>query len=471
MSKKTDQPIGSVNPVKQMDGRALPPSVPSGDVSPAGKPAPVRPPRTSSRSAVIAGLLIVGLTFMGGGIWAATAPLGSAVTAQGVLVAIGRQRTVQHLEGGIVTSIQVNEGDFVKAGDLLLELDPTPAKASADRLQSQLDVQMAIRDRLRAELFGWKDIEFDKRLLGRKDEPGPATAMEVQGKEFHERQKTLEGTIGVLEQRIEQLNRSIDGYEAQRAAKHRQEELILEEMESMAALLDKGLARRSTILQLQRASAELTGEIGEIDASIARSGEQIGEAQLQIIQTKQEFREQVVGRLAEAEAHVSDLLQQLIVAEDVLKRVQITAPISGVVQNLNFTTIGGVVGSREPLMEIAPDVDDLLVEAQVSPLDIDKVTIGQEAEVRFSALDLRSTPSVFGRVTTKSGDRIIEQANQVPYYRVQIATTLEELNKLGDQTLQAGMPAEVLIKTRDRTLLNYLTKPLTDAMARGLREE
>lgn len=464
-------PLGSISPVKQIEATAEKVTKPKAEIIDPVKHDPVKAPPSSIRKSVIAGLLIVLLTFFGAGVWAATAPLASAVTASGLLVVIGRHRTVQHYEGGIVKSIHVHEGDVVKAGDLLVSLDPTPARAMVDRLQSQLDVQLAIRDRLHAEMFGKEEIRFDQILMERKHLPGPSTVMDVQIKEFNERRKSLTGTVDVLEQRIEQLNSSIQGLQAQRASKLEQQGLIVERMDSLSGLLDKGLVRRAEILELKRASAELTGDIGEIDAEVARAGEQIGEARLQIIQTNQEFREKVVAQLAETETRIVDLKQQLIVAKDVLKRIDIIAPIGGVVQNVNVTTIGGVIGSREPLMEIAPKSDKLLVEAHVSPIDIDKVNIGQEAEVRFSALDLRTTPSIFGTVETISGDRIVEQGNRPPYYRVQIETTPAELKKLNGQKLQAGMPAEVLIKTRDRTLFNYLSKPLADAMSRGMREE
>ncbi|MBO0346807.1 HlyD family type I secretion periplasmic adaptor subunit [Roseibium limicola] len=473
MSQNLGQAASSIQPVKQIEAKAT--KVKHGEVlaeNVTQSSADIKPPPSVIARTVIIGLVIVGLTFVGAGVWAATAPLASAVTAHGTLVVVGRQRTVQHLEGGIVAALHVKEGMRVEAGDVLLSLDPTSAQSMVERLQSQVDTQLAIRDRLHAELFGREKIIFDPNLINRKDLSGPATAMQVQEQEFSERQKTLQGTVDVLQQRIEQLGSSIDGMEAQKVSKKSQVELIGEESISLEKLLDKGLARRSSLLALQREAASLAGDVGEIDAEIARSREQIGEARLQIIQAKQEMREKIVSQLADTESRLVDLLQQLVVADDVLKRVDILAPISGIIQELNINTVGGVVTPREPLMEIAPDAGELLVEAQVSPLDIDKISLGQEAEVRFSALDLRTTPSIFGTVTTTSGDRIVDQyGRNAPYYRVQVATTAKELKKLGDQKLQAGMPAEVLIKTKDRTLLNYFMKPLTDAMSRGMREE
>ena len=247
--------------------------------------------------------------------------------------------------------------------------------------------------------------------------------------------------------------------------------MIREELDARwKACLRKGLTNKSRVLELQRGSAQLGGEIGEISAQIGRSQQQISEADMQIIQTRQQFREDVVSQLRNAESRAADLRQQLLVADDISKRLDILAPQSGTVQNLVVSTIGGVIAPGEILMEIAPKDGDFLVEAQVSPLDIDSVTLGQPAEVRFSALDLRTTPVVMGKVVSRSGDRI-EQNNRAPYFRVQVETPPEEMAKLQGRPLQAGMPAEVLIQTQERTLMNYLTKPLTDQIMRGMNEQ
>jgi len=432
--------------------------------------ATVLPPSSSLRT-ILAGLVIIGVTFFGAGIWAATAPIASAVTAQGLVVVIGKQRSIQHLEGGIIGEIRVREGDMVQAGDTLFLLDPTAASANVARLQTQRDNQLAIRDRLNAERTGSKTITFDRELLENVHEPVAAKAMAVQTQEFIERRKTIEGTIEVLEQRIDQLNSRIEGFNAQKEARRVQLKILDEEIEVLSKLTEEQLVSRSRVLLLMRQQAEVAGDIGNIDAQIAGTREQIGETNLQIIQIQQEARETIVALLSQTEAQIADLGQQLSVAKDVLKRGVIKAPISGIVQDLNISTIGGVISPGETLMKIAPASDDFLIEAQVSPLDIDKVSLDQEAEIRFSALDLRSTPSIFGNVVTKSGDRVVDTPDKAPYYRIQIKASAEELGKLEDNQLQAGMPAEVLIKTKDRTLLNYLAKPLTDAISRGLTEE
>lgn len=429
-------------------------------------PAPV-----SARGTIIAGLALVLFTFFGAGVWAATAPLASAVTAPGTVIFAGKRRIIQHLEGGIIKELHVLEGDEVKANDLLITLDETPAKAMAARLRTQLDTQLALEARLMAEQAGTDEVVFPAELTDRTDDLKVAQIVAGQRQEFDERRKTLLGTVELLEQKIGQLGRTIEGLQAQQTSKKEQVVLIAEELNALQKLLKMGLATKPRILELQRTASQLDGDIGDIGAQMSRSDQQISEAKMQILQSRQTFREDVVAQLRTAESRASDLRQQLLVAEDVSKRLNIYAPQSGTIQNLAVSTVGGVIAPGQTLMEIAPKDGDFLIEAQVSPLDIDSVTIGQTAEVRFSALDLRTTPVVTGEVVSRSGDRIVEQSNRPPYYRVQVRTPPSEMAKLQGRALQAGMPAEVLITTGDRTLAEYITKPLTDQIARGMNEQ
>lgn len=424
----------------------------------------------SARGPILAGLVIIGVTFFGAGVWASTAPLAAAVNAPGTVILAGKRRAVQHLEGGIVKSLHVREGQEVVAGDVLMTLDETQANATVVRLRTQLDTQLALQARLIAEQSGQEAISFPSTLIERDTDAKVQEILAGQRQEFEERRKTLVGTVDLLQQKITQLQRTIDGLEAQKTSRESQVTLIREELTALESLLRKGLMNKSRVLELQRGAAQLDGEIGDVTAQIGRAQQQISEAQMQIIQTQQQFREDVVSQLRNAESRAADLQQQLLVASDISKRLDITASQSGTVQNLVVTTVGGVISPGEVLMEIAPKEGDFLVEAQVSPLDIDNVTLGQTAEVRFSALDLRTTPVIMGKVVSRSGDRI-EPNNRAPYFRVQVETPPEEMSKLQGRSLQAGMPAEVLIQTSERTLMNYLTKPLTDQIMRGMNEE
>ncbi|MEX6509233.1 HlyD family type I secretion periplasmic adaptor subunit [Jiella sp. M17.18] len=424
----------------------------------------------SARGPITVGLVIVTVTFFGAGVWAATAPLASSVAAPGTVIIAGKLRVIQHLEGGIIKSLHVHEGQQVKAGQLLITLDDTQAKANIMRLRNQLDTQLALQARLNAERGGAEMVTFPNELISRQDDPKVGLILAGQRQEFDERHKTLVTTIDLLKQKITQLKTIIDGLDAQRISKQQQVDLTGEELAALDSLLKKGLTNKSRVLELKRSAAQLHGEIGDITAQIGSSQEQISEANMQIVQTRQKFREDVVAQLRDTESKEADLRQQYLVAKDILGRLEIRAPQSGTVQNLAVTTIGGVIAPGEALMEIAPKNGDFLVEAQVSPLDIDNVSIGQAAEVRFSALDLRATPVVMGKVVARSGDRI-EQANRAPFFRVEVKTPPEEMKKLKGRQLQAGMPAEVLIQTGTRTLVNYLTKPLTDQLVHGMNEK
>ena len=424
----------------------------------------------SARGTILLGLAVVGTTFFGAGVWASTAPLASAVNAPGTVIIAGKRRTIQHLEGGIIKELHVREGQEVEAGQVLITLDPTQANATVMRLRNQLDTQLALEARLNAERNGDDAVTFPEELTARADDPKVSQILAGQRQEFDERRKTLVGTVELLQQKVLQLDRIIDGLKSQRVSKEDQVGLIQEELGALQILLKKGLTNKSRVLELQRGSAQLNGDIGDIVAQIGRSEQQISEANMQIIQTSQQFREEVVAQLRETESKGADLRQQLLVAKDIVGRQEIRAPQSGTIQTLAVTTIGGVIAPGEVLMEIAPKDGNFLVEAQVSPLDIDNVSVGQEAEVRFSALDLRTTPVVMGKVISRSGDRI-ETPNRSPFFRVQVETPPSEMKKLDSRKLQAGMPAEVLIQTGERTLINYLVKPLTDQLSRGMNEQ
>ena len=243
------------------------------------------------------------------------------------------------------------------------------------------------------------------------------------------------------------------------------------ELVGLRELYEKGYYPRNEILARERAMARLRGEAGSDDAQIAKAQNGVGEAKSQIINLHQRFREDVVAQYQDVQIATSDLRQRLAVAEDVLARIEVKAPQSGIVQNLAVHTIGGVVRAGQLLMEIAPQDKELIVEAQVSPNDIDNVQVGQEAEVRLVALNLRLTPSIMGTVISVSGDRLVDQVTGVGYFLIRAEISESEVAKLGEVVLSAGMPADVLIKTGERTALAYLLKPLTDSLARGMNEK
>lgn len=430
-------------------------------------------PPSNPRLPILVGALIIFLAFGGLGTWAAVAPLSSAVVAPGTVMVESNRKEVQHFEGGIVEEILVREGDQVKMGQVLVRLKPTQAKATAAMVSNQYRNFQAMEARLIAERDGDEIVRFPPDLLAvAETDPEIREFVDGQLSQFEERRKSLEGQIGLLESRIAQLRQEIEGLKVQKASKERQVNLYNEELVGLRELYEKGWYSRTRILAMERELARLEGEIGGDVSNMARAEKGIGEAELQIIQTRQKFREEVVSQLRDVQAQLADLRERSTVATDILERTAIRAPQDGVVQNLKLHTTGGVVRPGDVLMEIVPSDDKLIIEAQVSPLDIDNVRTGQMAEVQFSAFKSRNLPVIEGEVILVSPDRLVDERQNQAYYAARVRVPEKELHKLGDKhRLQAGMPATVLIQTGERTVLDYFLKPLEDAMTRAMVEE
>lgn len=437
----------------------------------ARKPAQPRP--SSSISGVVGFGMVVVLAIFGGiGVWSAFAPLARAVLAPAVLSVKGELKVVQHLEGGIVAEVYVEEGEHVSKDQLLVRLNPIQAGATVSRFRYQLDQALLRAARLEAELRGDDRITLSEELQERASEvPAIMDMVADEQAQLDARQESFNGNITILEQRIEQYNAQISGLNIQRQSRLDQIDIFEDEIVGLRELYRKGFYPRSQVLEMERALVRLKGAVGSDDAEIARAQSGAGESKSQIINMKQRFREQVVGELHEVQAEIADLKERVVVADDIYKRIEIRAPQSGIIQNLQVHTIGGVVNPGQALMEIAPQDKSLVIDARVSPTDVDSVSIGQSAEVRLTALNLRNTPTIFGIVKTISGDALTVRETGEQYFRARVEIPDEELQKLGPVKLSAGMPAEVLIQAGERTALEYLMKPLIDAYARGLNEE
>ena len=432
---------------------------------------PINRPSSKISSVFLFGLIVVLLAFAGIGGWAATAPMASAVPAAAILAVKGERKQVQHYEGGIVDKVLVEEGETVREGQLLVLLNDIQVSATASRLRNQIDLHVAQKARLIAERDSLSSIVFPEELASRVNEASVKEIMESERQQFAARRESLNGQINILKQRISQLEDQIEGHRIQRKSRFDQLKIFDLELVGLRELYRKGHYPRNEILARERAMARLKGEAGSDDAQIARAQNGVGEAKSQIISLRQRFREDVVARYQDIQAAASDLRQRLAVAEDVLARIEVKAPQSGIVQNLKVHTSGGVVRAGQLLMEIAPQDKELIVEAQVSPNDIDNIQVGQEAEVRLVALNMLLTPSVMAKVISVSGDRLVDAVTGVGYFLIRAEISETETEKVGDVTLSAGMPADVLIKTGERTALAYLLKPLTDSLARGMNEK
>lgn len=425
----------------------------------------------SVRGPVMAGLIIV-LGLLGGSTaWALLAPLNSAVIAPASLVVESNRRDVQHLEGGIVRSLHVRDGAEVQAGDVLITLDPTRAQAPLLILRAAVDAHRALLARLRAEEAGAQGIEFDADILERlRTDPALAEAVRGQQAIFVARRAARNGQIEVLQQRIGQLEVQITGLEAQERARQRQIALIQDELNGVNDLLRSGFAPRTRALALERELAKLQGEQGEYLATVARTRQQIGEAQLQILQIDHAFREEVAKAQQDAQNTLRENQERLAASEDVVRHLEIRAPVSGTVVGLTIHTVGGVLPPGRVLMQIVPERDTLIIEAQVQPQDIEAIQEGQEALIRFTALPQRTLPNLTGRVTLVSADRFTDERSGLPYYKVRVAPEEASLAAVADRRLLPGMPAEVTITTGERTAARYLVDPLLDVVRASMRE-
>lgn len=428
------------------------------------------PVPTSFRGVVISGLVLLGVTFGGLGTWAALAPLSSAAIASGVLTVASNNKLIQHLEGGIVKEIKVKEGDIVAAGDTLVVLDPTRAEAQVDIVRGQLDATLALEARLLAERSGADTVRFPESLTQNASDPDVAAIIESQKKLFEARKLSLEGQITILRKRIVQAREQIGGLEAQRDSNDRQITLIEDELKGLRELYDKGYAPRTRILALEREASRLLGERGQYGGEVSRVQQVIGETELQIIQVRKNFQEEVAKQLQETQNQIFDLRERLRAAEDVLTRTVVTSPEAGKVTGLKVHTVGGVVPPGDVMLQIVPDNDDLIIEAQLQVTDVDNVHVGQEADVHLTAFSQRVTPVVTGTVANVSGDRFQDQRTGLPYYTVRIIVSEEEREKLGDLQLLPGMPADAYIKTGEKTPLRYLFDPLIQVINRSFRE-
>ncbi len=426
--------------------------------------------RSSARRYIVLGLVVVVILFGGIGTWAATAPLSSAAIAPGVVAVDTNWRTIQHLEGGIVAEIFVRDGDHVEKGDLLLRLEATRAEASITIIEGQLDLALATEARLIAERDGADQISFPAALTERHGQPEVAMIMSGQELLFIARRDSLAGQISILNQRIGQLRNQIEGLQVQQSASYGQIALIEQELEGLRQLYEEGYVTRSRILALERESERLRGERGEDLAAIAEAEAAIGEASLQILQLEKDLREKVVAELRDVQSEIFDLEQRQIGAADILNRIDVRAPASGTVLGLNAHTVGGVISPGDDIMNIVPEDDPLIIVARVQPNDIENVITGQTAEVRFSGLSQRDTPTLNGHVLTISADRLTDQQRSEDYYEARVVIPQDEIERLNDVELVPGMPAEVMILTGERTALNYILEPIQAGLNRSFRE-
>jgi len=414
-------------------------------------------------------VLIVVFGFLIG--WSSFAPLDSAAYAPGFVAVEGNRKTIQHLEGGIVKQIAIKDGQLVEKGDLLIVLDDTQLHAQLEILEAQYMAALALSARLEAERENLDDIQFDEYLDQRKDDAGVNELLRVQKQVFNTRKTAREGEIEVLQQRIEQLLEQVNGLKEQQKSDQKQIKLYKEEIVDFRVLLKQGFTDKTRMREMERRVAELEGEKAKNSSNIIASKIKMGETKLEIIQIENRHQLEVAELLSQTLSQINDLQERRLAIQDKLSRTNIVAQDSGMVLALSVHTIGGVVAPGKPILEIVPQGENLIVEARVSPADIDKVQVGLISEIRFSAFKSATTPIIEGEVITVSADILTDENTGAPYYLARISVTPEGYKNLGELKLLPGMPADTLIKTGKRTLFEYLIQPATNAFARSFIED
>ena len=413
------------------------------------------------------GILFVTFGLFGG--WATLAPLDGAALAPGVVTVKSYRKTVQHLEGGIVHALHVRDGDPVQVGDALLELDDSQLRAEFEMVRSQLIALLAQKSRLQAEQRAHNGALPVPDFA--PDDPRTQEAMANEEQIFQTRRSSLSGEVSILEKTIVQLEAQIEGLEAMVYSKQELALSYAEEIADLRALLAEGFIDIQRLRDQERSLTRLRSEIAEHRSAMAQARLRISETRLQILQLTKAFDSEVASQLGDTHTRVRDLRERLAAIQSRLERTRIVAPESGMVIGLSVHTVGGVIGAGTPLLDIVPAEAELVVEARIAPTDIDRVAIGRNADIRFSAFKSSTTPVIEGLLTHISADRLIDTDTGMPYYLGRLELTEEGRATLGGLTLLPGMPAEVLINTGERTLLNYLMQPAGDALARSLIED
>lgn len=425
----------------------------------------------NTRRYVVAGYATIFVVFGVLGTWAATAPLASGVVAGGIVSVETNRKTLQHLEGGIISKILVREGDVVKAGDELIELDPTQALGNFTVIKTRLAVFQATEARLIAESTDSEKIVFPRDML-ETDDPAIEATLELQNTLFKDRKSTKDNEIAILRVRIEQLNGTIVGLQEQLNATNSQISSIKDEVGRLTEGSSSGAVSTNRVSQMTREQLQYESSRGALLAEIAKTRQVISETELQIIRSHQQYVERASSELREINDQLNETSERFRVAKDVLDRLIVRSPVHGIVQNLRVHTTNGVIRAAEPMLDVIPLDDKLVVIVQINPIDIDNIAAGAVAEVRFPAFSSKTTPTVYGKVMVVSKD-IVEptQQGQVAHYAARVEVDEKDIPPEIRGRLIPGMPAEVIVPTGERTLAQYLIKPLTDSFHKSLREK
>ncbi len=430
------------------------------------------PNRWTAWRPVLIGFVGLSLLFGGFGTWAVTSQIAGAVVASGRIEVERNRQIVQHDKGGTVAKIEVKEGDSVKAGELLIRLDPEQINSQLVIVEGQLFELMARRGRLEAERDEADALKFDKELVAASAQ-NPVLLELMNGQEnlFHARRESVSQEIDQLGKRREQTRNQIEGVVAQEASLKTQLELIEEQLGSQQSLLDRGLAQAATVIGLKREQARLRGQIGELAANKAEAEGRVTEINIEVLKLGTTAREEAITQLRDLRYRELELIEQRRALKAEIDRLDIRAPVSGIIYGLTVQTPRSVIRAAEPLMYLVPQDRPLVIAARVPPIHIDEISVGQKVNLRLSSLDQRTTPDLIGQVIQISADSIDDETTGQSYFRAEITLDPGEMEKLPEGTqLVPGMLVDAFINTGERSPMAYLIKPLADYFVRAFRE-
>lgn len=424
----------------------------------------------SARGPILLGMLALVMLVGGFGLWASVSSIAGAVVASGQVEVDQNRQVVQHPEGGVVAEILVKDGDAVAAGTPLIRLDGALLRSELAIVEGQFYEILARRGRLEAERADAAVLSFPDELMAAAANPDIAALIDGQARLFAARAETQAKSLEQLGKRAEQTQSQITGIDAQLAALATQETLIARELTDQRSLLDKGLAQASRVLALEREAASLAGQLGELTALRAQSEGKLTEIDLERLRLSSARREEAESQLRDIGYRELELAERRRALAGQIERLDLRAPVSGLVHAMAVTTPRSVIRAAEPVLYLVPQDRPLVIGAQIATINVDEVSIGQPVTLRFSAFASRTTPEVFGQVTRVSADSLTDEATRVPYYRAEVMLNPGEIDKLGGLVLIPGMPVEVYIRTGERSPMAYLLKPLSDYFNRAFRE-
>ena len=429
------------------------------------------PVQISTRAPLLLGAAAIAILLGGFGAWATLSQIAGAVVASGQVEVEQNRQVVQHPDGGVVAEIQVKDGDFVAAGAPLIRLDGTLLESELAIVEGQFFEILARRGRLEAERDSASTIIYPKELMdfavGR---PDIKALMVGQDRLFDARAENQANELSQLSRRREQIGSQIEGIGSQRIAADSQLRLIGEELKDLKTLLDRGLTQAARVLALEREEARLAGSAGQLDASRAEAEGRITEIDIEILKLGSARREEASTQLRDLGYRELELAERRRSLIEQVSRLEIRAPVSGLVHALQVTTPRSVIRAADPVLYLVPQDRPFVIAAQISPINVDEVRIGQPVTLHFAAFDARTTPELFGQISRVSADALVDERSKTSYYRAEVVLDPGEIEKLGGLVLIPGMPVEVFIRTGERTPLAYLLKPLAEYFNRAFRE-